>query len=34
MQNESFCIAKVHIKSVREKNEESLLVISYFPHFG
>ena len=25
---------KVHIKSVWEKNEESLLVISYFPHFG
>lgn len=25
---------KVHIKSVLEKNEESLLVISYFPHFG
>ncbi len=27
-------ILKVHIKSVWEKNEESLLVISYFPHFG
>ena len=27
-------IVKVHIKSVWEKNEESLLVISYFPHFG
>ena len=25
---------KVHIKSVWEKNEESLLVVSYFPHFG
>ena len=25
---------KVHIKSVWEKNVESLLVISYFPHFG
>ena len=29
-----FCEWKVHIKSVCEKNEESLLVISYFPHFG
>ena len=32
--NRKFSIEKVHIKSVREKNEESLLVISYFPHFG
>lgn len=30
----SFHILKVHIKSVWEKNEESLLVVSYFPHFG
>ena len=30
----SFLRLKVHIKSVWEKNEESLLVISYFPHFG
>ena len=30
----SFRGQKVHIKSVWEKNEESLLVISYFPHFG
>ena len=30
----SFSPLKVHIKSVGEKNEESLLVISYFPHFG
>ena len=29
-----FYNTKVHIKSVWEKNEESLLVISYFPHFG
>lgn len=29
-----FLLLKVHIKSVWEKNEESLLVISYFPHFG
>ena len=29
-----FSVMKVHIKSVWEKNEESLLVISYFPHFG
>ena len=29
-----FQLTKVHIKSVWEKNEESLLVISYFPHFG
>ena len=29
-----FWFVKVHIKSVWEKNEESLLVISYFPHFG
>ena len=29
-----FSSLKVHIKSVWEKNEESLLVISYFPHFG
>ena len=29
-----FLLMKVHIKSVWEKNEESLLVISYFPHFG
>lgn len=29
-----FSNLKVHIKSVWEKNEESLLVISYFPHFG
>ena len=28
-----FHIQKVHIKSVWEKNEESLLVVSYFPHF-
>ena len=29
-----FLKEKVHIKSVWEKNEESLLVVSYFPHFG
>lgn len=29
-----FITSKVHIKSVWEKNEESLLVVSYFPHFG
>ena len=28
-----FRIVKVHIKSVREKNEESCLEISYFPYF-
>lgn len=28
-----FLNKKVHIKSVWEKNEESLLVVSYFPHF-
>lgn len=33
-QNKVFGVAKVHIKSVWEKNEESLLVVSYFPHFG
>ena len=32
--NKHFYSMKVHIKSVWEKNEESLLVISYFPHFG
>ena len=32
--NISFYNVKVHIKSVCEKNEESLLVISYFPHLG
>ena len=32
--NRTFMELKVHIKSVWEKNEESLLVISYFPHFG
>ena len=32
--NDLFNEGKVHIKSVWEKNEESLLVISYFPHFG
>ena len=32
--NGEFWKRKVHIKSVWEKNEESLLVISYFPHFG
>ena len=32
--NGEFWGRKVHIKSVWEKNEESLLVISYFPHFG
>lgn len=32
--NVRFPIVKVHIKSVWEKNEESLLVVSYFPHFG
>ena len=34
MKNRAFLWGKVHIKSVWEKNEESLLVISYFPHFG
>ena len=29
-----FRAMKVHIKSVWEKNEESLLVVSYFPHLG
>ena len=33
-QKQEFHISKVHIKSVGEKNEERLLVISYFPHFG
>ena len=33
-QKDKFRRVKVHIKSVGEKNEESLLVISYFPHFG
>ena len=32
--NTLFHSMKVHIKSVWEKNEESLLVVSYFPHFG
>ena len=33
-EDRQFLNPKVHIKSVWEKNEESLLVISYFPHFG
>ena len=33
-ENDDFFMLKVHIKSVWEKNEESLLVVSYFPHFG
>ena len=33
-EDRQFPAVKVHIKSVWEKNEESLLVVSYFPHFG
>ena len=34
LEKQVFIRLKVHIKSVWEKNEESLLVISYFPLFG
>lgn len=34
MISDDFPKQKVHIKSVWKKNEESLLVVSYFPHFG
>ena len=33
-QKQEFHISKVQIKGVREKNAESLLVISYCPHVG